>query len=665
MPCIPKITWTNQSVESSLFRDFRVDANAEITNRLSRDLGFYPQSETSLNSLRLRVNPLQTLKPGGYALTVAENLVEVTASGLAGLHYGLSALKQLIWSQGGHLLHGEAVQNPDYENRGIMLDVSRGKMATLEYLKDLASFLSDLGYNIFQLYCEDKLALKTHPLVGSVTGAYTMEQIRDLDAWCRDCFIELQPCIQTYSHMHGLLRLPGYSSLSENDDMYSMAAGKESVYLFLEDELSETLPWFSSTTLNINMDEAFDIGTGYSKEESEKKGKGGVFLAHLRRVADIARRHGAQTIVMWGDFVAKYKDQFDSLPPNVIFADWNYHPQEHYPSIDLISEMGIPFWAAGGTSSWNSLFPRVYNSCVNLINLSSQAYSKGAGGFLVTDWGDYGHMQPLGLSLYGFMVGAQQAFSAKKIDTADFEREAWPLVFLDPRVKEGFRLLMDSNLAPDLQQGYKTMSLYAFFDDLFVGLTMRGNKTYPKLTREAFLFMTGKGSAASSLLEEIIQEEVSHKWQFPDPSWEALFGDAFIREMHLTARSIDFAGRKGLLSHDALDLLQDGSPNQDDLLVIINRIKALYAEFLSIRREFVQVWDMRAYDKGMDGCMGWFDKAGVQMGEAVKWLSAQISALRHGGQVDRSFQTYEAGKNYKILWTADFRNLWDRTYPWQ
>ncbi|NLA54617.1 MAG: family 20 glycosylhydrolase, partial [Clostridiales bacterium] len=295
MHCIPQIKWSNQSSTYNVFSDFRLDADEALKSRLKRDLGFFDVSEDSDNVLSLREESTDDLTPGGFFLKIEDKLVQITSPTAQGIHHGLNALRQLHWSQKGQLLHGAAVQNPDFENRGIMLDVSRGKMATLEYLKQLASFLSDLNYNIFQLYCEDKLELKKHPLVGSVTGAYTKEQIQELDDWCRECFIVLQPCIQTYSHMHGLLSLPGYCSLSENDDMFSMAAGSEGVYSFLDDVLSETLPWFSSHTLNINMDEAFDIGTGFSKEESEKSGKGGVFLAHIRRVADIARSHGVHT----------------------------------------------------------------------------------------------------------------------------------------------------------------------------------------------------------------------------------------------------------------------------------------------------------------------------------------------------------------------------------
>ena len=664
MPSIPILHWLKQSDESTRYDGFRLEADEALSRRLARDLRPLRLEPLAPHLLSLDLDNTADLKPGGFRLRVAAEGVSITGPDTAGVHQGLAALKQLLCSGGGRMRHGEATLSPSFAHRGVMLDVSRGKMASLEYLKHLASYLSDLGYNILQLYSEDKLALKKHPLVGSITGAYSEQQIRELDAWCRDLFIELQPCIQTFSHLHGLLCLPGYCRLSENRELFSLAAGKSDVYEFLDDELGETLPWFTSRTLNINMDEAYDIGTGFSREETAREGKGGVFLAHIRRVADIAHRHGAKTLVMWGDFAAKYRDLLPQLPDNVVVVDWNYNPQENYPSLDALAGLTLPFWAAGGVSTWNSLFPRVRNAYVNLIHLSVQAHQKGATGFLNTDWGDYGHMQPLGLSLYGYMIGGQQAFNACDMAPENLEQETFPLIFHDERVERAFCLLMDSNLAPRLQNGFKTMTIYAFFDDLLDGLSLRGNDLYPSLSEDTFRVLRETGGEALRLLNEVM-EEGKDRLFFPDEHWAALFGDAFLRELRLAAWATDYTGRKGQLSFDILSHLRSGAASEDGLLILINRIKALYTEFIAIRRAFEQVWRLRAYEQGIEGSLSLFDKAGVQLGEAVKWLAQQRTQLITTDTVDAGLESYEAGKAYRILWTSDFKNLWDRAYPWQ
>lgn len=665
MRCIPIIQWQNQNGESSRFIDFRLSAASDLVRLLQMDLGHFSFSNDSLNRLSLEISADPEGNEEAHTLLIAPNLVEIKSPTARGLHYGLSTLKLLMASGNGLLSFGSTRAAPGFPNRGVMLDVSRGKMPTLDYLKQLIGVLSDLKYNILQLYSEDKLALSKHPSVGRLTGAYTEEQIRELDAFARSHFMELQPSIQTFSHMHGVLRLPGYSHMAENDVLFSFAAGNEAVYEFLEDVFSETLPWFSSKTLNINLDEAYDLGTGYSKPAVDKLGKGEVLLAHIQRVVGIARRHGAEKILIWGDFAPRHPELITRLPENTVVLDWNYNPLAQFPTLEAFSKAGVPFWAAGGVSTWNSIFPRVYNAYTNLIGLSCEACESGASGFLVTDWGDYGHPQPLESSLYGYIIGAQQSFCPKQLDPARVEDEVWPLIFGDERVQQAFRLMMDSNLAPHMQSDFKTMSFYYLFDDLLDGLGMRGNPNYPKLPRESFRILHEKGSAAWDLLRAAIDASPAESLSLPDENWAALFGPIYLRSLALSARTTRFVGLKGLLAFHVRDTLLKSGVCVDDILALILEIRELYHEFLAIRQDFEANWLTHSYRTGIQGFLSVFDRAGAQMAEPVKWLAAQMQAIGRGEAPDSELETYSAARDYGILWTADFKNMWDRAYPWQ
>ncbi len=665
MHCIPIIQWQNQNGKFSQFSDFRLSAAPELVELLQMNLGHFSFSKDSLNRLSLEIAADPEGNDEAHTLLIAPNLVEIKSPSARGLHYGLSTLKLLMASGNGRLFFGRTRAAPSFPNRGVMLDVSRGKMPTLDYLKQLIGVLSDLKYNILQLYSEDKLALSKHPNVGRLTGAYTEEQIRELDAFAISHFMELQPSIQTFSHMHGVLRLPGYSHLSENSTLFSFAAGNDAVYEFLEDVFAETLPWFASKTVNINLDEAYDLGTGFSKAAVEKLGKGEVLLAHIQRVVAIARGHGAERILIWGDFAHRHPELVTRLPENTVVLDWNYNPLPHFPTLEVFSQAGVPFWAAGGIGTWNSIFPRVYNAYINLIGLSCEACESSASGFLVTDWGDYGHPQPLELSLYGYIIGAQQSFSPKLVQPEFVEDEAWPLIFGDERVQQAFRLLMDSNLAPHMQSDFKTMSLYYLFDDMLDGLGMRGNPNYPKLPRDSFRILLEKGSAAWELLQAAINEGPARPLSFPDENWAALFGTGYLRALALSARTTRFVGRKGLMAFHITDTLARADVCVDDILALILEIQELYQEFLAIRRDFESNWLTHSYVAGMQGFLSVFDRAGAQMAEPVKWLATQAQAICRGEAPDSELQTYTAARNYGILWTADFKNMWDRTYPWQ
>lgn len=662
---IPEFNWLVKGQSKGHFSKFLLDTPEEIKSVLHPILSALCISEYAENILHLSLDDGQFQKKDSYKIKIAEKRIEISGAGMRGLYYGAASLKLLLLANKNVLEYGTIYEEPDFESRALMLDVSRGKMPTLQYLKDLVSVMADLRYNILQLYCEDKLYLSKHPRVGSLTGYYTEAQIKELDSWCRERFIELQPCLQTYSHMSGLLRTPGYEHLSENESLFSLAAGNEAVYDFLEDEFSEVLPWFSSKTVNINMDEAYDLGTGFSKSAVEHQGKGAVFLSHIRRVIQIAEKCGAEEIIMYGDVVNKYPELAEQLPDNVIISDWNYNPQETYPSLDLFRSMKRKFWAAGGVSTWNTIFPRMYNMYINIIGYSHEAKEKGACGFMVTDWGDYGHYQPLGLSLYGYMLGASQAFHADKTNPEEFERRSWPLILQDERLQKAFRLLMDSNLVPDVQTGFKTMTIYYFFDDMLDGLAMRGNENYPRICSPAFESLKEKGQEAFRLMKMLTEECVWKGFSYPDQHWSALFGEKFIYELYLSAWMTRFIGEKGTLAYRIIDAFRAEEISPEAIMEWIWDIRSLYNEFMEIRDMFEKVWGLRAYRRGIESTLSLMDRAGVQMSKTVCWLSEQREKLLCGKKEDTGLNTYHAAEDYKVLWTGDFKNMWDRAYPWQ
>jgi hypothetical protein len=82
------------------------------------------------------------------------------------------------------------------------------------------------------------------------------------------------------------------------------------------------------------------------------------------------------------------------------------------PRLEPFVEAGVPFWVAPGTSSWNSLVGRLDNALANLADAAEAGREAGAGGFLVTDWGDNGHHQPLSVSFPPIAYGGAVAWCA-------------------------------------------------------------------------------------------------------------------------------------------------------------------------------------------------------------------------------------------------------------
>ena len=67
-------------------------------------------------------------------------------------------------------------------------------------------------------------------------------------------------------------------------------------------------------------------------------------------------------------------------------------------NLKKLSNAGIKFLAAPGTSSWNTIAGRKDDAFENILNACYYAKEYGGEGILLTDWGDNGHFQPLSIS---------------------------------------------------------------------------------------------------------------------------------------------------------------------------------------------------------------------------------------------------------------------------
>ena len=147
-----------------------------------------------------------------------------------------------------------------FDTCGAMLDVSRNMVMTVETVKDFIQLMALMGYNMLMLYTEDTYEMEKYPYFGYMRGAYTKEEIRQIDAYAAIFGLELIPCIQTLSHLTTALRWP-YAKPFANTAS-TLYVGKEETYSFIEDMLLTVKDCFTSRRVHIGMDEAGDISLG-------------------------------------------------------------------------------------------------------------------------------------------------------------------------------------------------------------------------------------------------------------------------------------------------------------------------------------------------------------------------------------------------------------------
>ncbi len=359
-----------------------------------------------------------------YELSIAVDGVTITASAPQGAFYGMMTLRQILrHAAPDHVPCLNIRDWPDYANRGVMLDISRDRVPTMETLFHLVDLWSELKINQLQLYTEHTFAYSAHPKVWEHASPMTADEFRALDAYCASRYIELVPNQNSFGHMERWLTHPEYLHLAEapngfngfdgvfQREPFSLSPAVPDSIPFLAGLYDELLPNFTSDKFNVGCDETIDLGQGRSADLCRSRGTGRVYLDFVRKVHDLVSARGRK-MLCWGDVILHYPELIRELPADAVALTWGYeadHPFEKECS--AFEKSGLEYYVCAGTSAWNSLGGRWENARSNLENAAAQGLSHGAAGFLITEWGDNGHMQQYPISLPGYLYGAALSWS--------------------------------------------------------------------------------------------------------------------------------------------------------------------------------------------------------------------------------------------------------------
>lgn len=372
----------------------------------------------------------------GYELDVTPERTQLRYGDDNGRRYGRAAVDQL--RAAGESAVVRIADRPDFPVRAHLLDISRNRVPTRETLDRLVGVLELARYNQLQLYTEHTFAYRDHEDVWRDASPMTPEDILWLDARCADAGIELVANQNCLGHMERWLRHPRYAHRAARPDGFELLPGvrRPPTTLapttdnarFVLDLLGELVANFRSRRINIDFDEPFDLGHDVD-----------AYVEQLRRVAQPLVDRGHE-VLFWADVVRRHPRVLDRIPAGTTPIAWWYEaPAETSPLADLppslrellgklgidddstrgfdsivrpLADAGIAFWIAPGTSTWNSLVGRADNAYANLLDAAVPGRAHGATGYVVTDWGDNGHLQPPSVSLGPVLYGGALAWCA-------------------------------------------------------------------------------------------------------------------------------------------------------------------------------------------------------------------------------------------------------------
>jgi len=363
----------------------------------------------------------------------------LSASDPAGLRHGLHTLAQLFGQYGGTLPALRIEDRPAFAVRGVMLDVSRDRVPTMDEFARIIATLAALKINHLQLYTEHTFAYRGHDEVWRDASALTADEVRTLDAQCAVHGIELAANQNCFGHLNRWLKLPRYQGLAEvtgdwdfnghpRSGPFSLCPGDAGSLALVEDLVAQLAPCFASPLINIGCDETFDLGQGRSRASVAARGRAAVYLDFVAQVCAVARRHGRRPM-FWADIALEHPEALAALPDDLIALAWGYEPDSPFARwCTQLRSVGREVWVCPGTSSWRSITGRTSERRDNLLSAAREGLAHGATGWLATDWGDIGHRQQWPIALNGLAEAAHRAWSG----TAAYDPRATALhVFAD------------------------------------------------------------------------------------------------------------------------------------------------------------------------------------------------------------------------------------------
>lgn len=226
--------------------------------------------------------------PEGYVLSVNSDGVRIEALSGAGLFYGVQTLLQMAADAPEGMTAVTVKDEPRFEYRGIMLDVSR-HFRSKEFVKRQIDLLSYYKINRLHLHLTDaagwRIEIKKYPRLTQFAawrpqavwkdwwngkreyceetdpraqgGYYTQDYIRELVAYAQKHYVTIIPEIEMPSHSEEVLT--AYPELSCTHVPYKQSdfcIGNEKTFEFLENVLTEVMELFPSEYIHIGGDEA-------------------------------------------------------------------------------------------------------------------------------------------------------------------------------------------------------------------------------------------------------------------------------------------------------------------------------------------------------------------------------------------------------------------------
>ena len=315
---------------------------------------------------------------------------------------------------------------PAMKWRGVSIDISRGPIPTLKFMENQIRVLAGFKINMYALYMEDVFTVPGNRIFAP-PDALTPDEIRELVSYAQKYYVTIVPELETYGHLHNVLRYDVYSQLAEVPHGSVLTPTQPGSYDLLGKMIAAMAPIFKGPFFHIGADETFELGRGQTKDLVAQKGLGQVYLDHIAKLDEMLKPYHKQTM-FWADIAEHFPELLPTLPKDLIAVIWTYGNKDSYDErLAPFRNAGLPIFVSPGISNWRRVYPDFDGAYLNIRNLTRDGQKFGALGMLNTDWKDWGG--PLnGMDWPGFVFGAACAWQPGESSIDEF-RDSYDWAF--------------------------------------------------------------------------------------------------------------------------------------------------------------------------------------------------------------------------------------------
>ncbi len=331
----------------------------------------------------------------------------------------------------GNALAGlESDENTEFKTYGIMLDCSRNAVMTVKHFKSWLRQLTLMGYNMAMLYTEDTYQLPDEPFFGYKRGPYTLEEMKDIDAYAKSLGIEMIACLQTLGHMEQILQWHNaYGKVKDTDRV--LLVDKEETYILIDKMLAFWSEALSSNRIHIGMDETHDLGRGNFMDLNGYERGFDIFNRHFAKVEKMCEKYNLRPMI-WSDMYFRManptqdyydlkheipQDVIDMIPKDSDLVYWDYYHDNKDFYVDFIKkhrQLGYEPLMGSGLWTWGRIW-NDHDQDVKTVKPCLQACRETKlDEVFFTLWGDSGAFCEINSVLAGLCWAADLAYGGSE-----------------------------------------------------------------------------------------------------------------------------------------------------------------------------------------------------------------------------------------------------------